>query len=626
MKSVLTLVLLFLVAVLFAGAQKGKPDCKPKKNCPSPTVTPTPTPSPSPTPTLPPPTPSPTPTGTPSGDLIAHAGYDIESYAGEAVRLDGTESVGNITNIKWETGDGYIVNSLLKSPHVYQTPGLYVATLTISNGAETSSDYLVISVKQIEGLGVISLNDSGDAEVNRVNLQNALDSTTDDPNGTDIIVPPGFTANDPIVVPFRGYNTYVTIRTSSELPDGVRVTPADRSKLWRINARGAGESGYNQAIILGPNSRYTRFLGLEILRTGGFKNDIIAVDNVDWMGPHRPSHIIFDRVLIDGNNTETVRAFAPNGDTFSLLNSTITDIKAIGYESKAIGMWTGEGNLAVINNHLEGASINVLVGGAYTHEDIIPEGIVFRNNYCWKNPNLVVSDGQGKGYAVKNLFELKSGINVVAEDNVFENNWADGQSGASILFTLRGDGQPKQTIQNVSFRKNLVLNVSAGVNILPEDDYEPTIEVKNLYIENNKFLNVGSRSLQLLPQAGGGGKNINFKHNTIRMRGGAGISIDGTTNNSMQIFIESNDWAYFGDYGMHTSWGEGYPAFDLFFTSDSTFLKNLIAFWGRGSVEYANTRYPWPNHFSFSPSDSYLDDKPFSHLVGTDGAVVGANW
>src|SRR5829696_8487298 len=460
----------------------------------------------------------------------ANAGPDLTVYAGESVRLDGTGSTE--TDPRWETGDGYAIDSLLKAPHVYTTPGRYTARLTVGGSADTTS----VTVLPIEALSSQVLTDSGDPNTNRSNLQAALNAAALNPNSNEIVVPAGFTLNDTIIVPKRekAFGTYVTVRVAdlSSLPDGTRVSRDDRSKMFRINAQAASVSGYNYAILIGSGSNYFRFVGMDVVRTGpagNFKNDIVGVDFDDT--DKRPSHIILDRVIIDGNGTETVRGFAPNGSEFSLLNSSIYDIKAAGYESKAIGVWRGAGNLAVVNNRLEAASINFIVGGSYAADADRPDGVVFRGNYSWKNPEWL-----NRGYGIKNLFELKFGTNVVAEGNTFENNWGDAQNGMGVLFTVRGDGNLGSTIREVSFRYNTVRNSKGGVNVLGKDDSAASTEINNLRIENNYFYSIAGPALQLLTH---GGKNINFKHNTVRMLPGAGaaISIDGPTGGLMQTFV-----------------------------------------------------------------------------------------
>ena len=569
----------------------------------------------------------------------ANAGPDITVYVGEAVRLDGGGSYGTIRNSRWATGDGHTVDSILKAPHVYKTPGTYTAALTVFDPAgAASTDTATVTVRAIDGAAgnIITLNDTGNPDVNRQNLQQAINTAAQNPNATEIVVPAGFVANDTIYIPTRNkaFGTYVTIRSSrsGELPVGTRVTRADRSKMFRINARppDPGAGAENFALQLHQGSNYFRFVGLDIVRVGAaVKNDLVGVDLLG--GTTRPSHFILDRVILDGNGTETLRGFAPNGSEFSLLDSSIYDIKARNYETKAIGMWTGAGNLAVVNNYLEGASINTLIGGSYTDTSNMMDGIVFRGNHSFKNPEWVNPDGTGRGYGVKNQFELKAGRNVVADDNVFENNWADGQQGASILFTVRGDGQPMQTIRNVSFRRNTVRNSLSGVNFLPIDYMSASTEAESIFIEHNRFLDIAGRGFILLPSASGGGRNIHIKHNTVRMRPGAGqvILMDG--GGRMQAFIESNDFGYAGEYGVTGSgYSEGIAGAQQYLTADSTFRNNLMSFSGRSSavsLSYALWRYPaefFAMYFSFTASDSYnADGTPLSHLVGTDGLVVG---
>lgn len=571
---------------------------------------------------------------------VANAGPDLTVYAGESVRLDGTASTGTVNQSRWTTGDGFTVDSLLKAPHAYMTPGTYTAQLSVTDAAGvTSTDTATVTVRAIEVAdgNTRTLTDTGDPNLNKQNFQAALNAAALNPIANEIVVPAGFVLNDTIYMPARSasFGTYVTVRSaaSGDLPVGTRVSKADRSKMFRINAQPPGSPGgvENYAILIGEGTNYFRFIGMDVVRTGApdsFKNDIIGVA-FDNDSPTRPSHIILDRVIIDGNGTGTVRGFAPNGSEFSLLNSSIYDIKSVGTESKAIGMWSGKGNLAVVNNYLEAASINTLVGGAYTNAQNLIDGIVFRGNDSYKDPAWL-----GNGYGIKNLFELKSGVNVVAEGNTFENNWAEGQAGSSILFTIRGDGQPLHTVSNISFRRNLVKNVAAGVNILPLDYSSESTEMRNVFIEHNRFLGVGGRALMLLPQNanGGAGKNIHYKHNTVRMVPGAGSVTMMDGSDGMQIFIESNDFGYGGEYGVFGSGvGEGAAAVEAFFTPDSTFKKNLISFQGRSyevSLDYALWRYPagiFDMYFSFADSDSYnADGTPLGHLIGTDGTVVGA--
>src|SRR5829696_8677673 len=70
---------------------------------------------------------------------VANAGPDFTVYAGEPLRLDGTNSAGYSSesladgtwSTQWTTGDGYDVENVIKAPHVYMQPGTYTATLAV---------------------------------------------------------------------------------------------------------------------------------------------------------------------------------------------------------------------------------------------------------------------------------------------------------------------------------------------------------------------------------------------------------------------------------------------------------------------------------------------------------------
>ena len=57
------------------------------------------------------------------------------------------------------------------------------------------------------------------------------------------------------------------------------------------------------------------------------------------------------------------RGIALNSGKTDIIDSYISDIKAIGFETQAIAGWNGPGPYRILNNYLEGAGINFL-GGA----------------------------------------------------------------------------------------------------------------------------------------------------------------------------------------------------------------------------------------------------------------------
>jgi hypothetical protein len=503
-------------------------------------------------------------------------------------------------------GDGTRAENVIKPSHAYLTPGTFTASLTVKSASGSySTDSVVINVLPINASNSTTIADAGDPEINRINLQAAIDAAARDDRASEIVVPPGFAANDPIRLPGRSSNNYVTIRSSGDLPANKRVTREDIGRMFYINARGVSEGHYNESIIVNGQSSHFRMIGAYIQRTGSFKNDVIAVDTST---SSRPSHIIFDRVVIDGNGTSTVRGFAPNGTYFSLLNSSILDISSLGFESKAIGSWLGGGPTAIVNNRLEAASINLLIGGSPVSSAAeILDGLEFRSNYVWKSPDWVVSDGVGKGYAVKNLFELKCGSNITVYGNIFENNYADGQAGEGILINGT-DYDEWSTVRYVDFRNNKVLNSRAGFDVAGRQGNalpNPAPYASYIRFFNNLFVErAGRGDLALSPDY------FELNHNTFIQSGGKNqwlaFDLGGANRPGVGLKV-LNNLTFTGTYGsIFSSSGEGTAALNYGF---STWDVRGNVFEGADSM-----RYPAGNYFTSGIGQS-----------GTDGAVPGAD-
>ena len=121
-----------------------------------------------------------------------------------------------------------------------------------------------------------------------------------------------------------------------------------------------------------------------------------------------------------------------------------------------------------------------------------PSDITIRRNHVYKDP-------AWKGrWTVKNLFELKNARRVLVEQNVFENNWADGQSGMAIVIKSSQDACGTCTWQgttDVTFRYNIVRNSPRGFNAQAVDCSGQAcvdVHVRRVLVENNLFANIGS--------------------------------------------------------------------------------------------------------------------------------------
>ncbi len=288
------------------------------------------------------------------------------------------------------------------------------------------------------------------------------------------------------------------------------------------------------------------------------------------------------------------RGIALNGREIAVVDSYLSDFKEAGADTQAIAGWNGPGPFKMINNTLEGAAENILFGGADPAiPDLIPSDIEIRRNLFRKPLSWKKGDPsfEGTAWTVKNLLELKNARRVLVDGNIFENNWADAQSGFAILFTVRNqDGSsPWSAVEDVTFTNNVVRHTGSGVNVLGKDDAAPSGPARRIAIRNNLFDDVGGsrwggggRLLQLL----NGVADLAFEHNTCLHTGNA-VTAEGAVHTG---FVFRNNIVLQNDYGV-TGAGKasGKSTLDAFFP-DAQFVRNVIV-GGDASV------YPPDNFF-----------------------------
>src|SRR6185295_8362416 len=160
---------------------------------------------------------------------------------------------------------------------------------------------------------------------------------------------------------------------------------------------------------------------------GAAQNDLSTV----------PSGLALDRLYIHGDaDRGQKRGIALNADQTTITGCYISDIKAIGQDSQAIGGWNGPGEYIIENNYLEAAGENIMFGGGDPSiPDLTPTKIMVRNNFLSKP--LAWREKGAPRWQVKNLFELKNARGVTIERNVMERSWQQAQSGYAVLFTVR---------------------------------------------------------------------------------------------------------------------------------------------------------------------------------------------
>jgi hypothetical protein len=292
-----------------------------------------------------------------------------------------------------------------------------------------------------------------------------------------------------------------------------------------------------------------------------------------------PTNIILDRVYVHGHSTLNVsRCVALNSASTGVIDSYLSECHASGFDSQAICGWNGPGPFKIVDNYLEGAGENIMFGGSDPFiSNLVPSDIEIRHNH-FTRPTL------WKGvWEVKNLFELKNAMRVLVEGNIFENHWPDAQAGAAILMkSVNQSGTaPWSVTRDVTFRYNLVRNVSGGINLAAHPEASPVVPMSNILITNNLLENVNvgvfagaGRLFELYD----GPANITIEHNTALDSDGsnAAVMMD-VEPPQMASFVFRNNIMSHGQYGFFGSGaGAGTAALNYYAAPGWVFQGNVL--------------------------------------------------
>lgn len=455
------------------------------------------------------------------------------------------------------------------------------------------------------------------------NLQAAIDAARP---GDTIALAPGVTYVGNFVLPAKGGAGYITIRSAT--PDALlpganaRIDPRHAPLLAKLRSPNNAS-----ALTTAAGAHHYRLLFLEFMANVGGHGDIIKLG--DGSSSQKslatvPYELIVDRVYIHGDpSAGQKRGISLNSASTRIVNSYISDIKAVGQDSQAICGWNGPGPYLIANNYLEGAGENVMFGGSDPAiPNLVPSDITFVGNHVAKPFSWRDSD-----WTVKNLFELKNARRVRIEGNLFENNWLHAQAGYAILLKSvnQDGGAPWSVVEHVSFTNNIVRHVSSAINILGRDTRYPAVELNNVTIRNNLFTDVsssygGSGRFFLIQ----GGSQITFDHNTAITDGAGTVFAD---NNSVSGLAVTSNVIVGNSYPIKGSGtAEGNPTIARYFPG-AHIVGNIIA-------DANASRYPIANYYPSLAGVGFADYEggdyrlsPSSRFVraGADGADPGVN-
>ncbi len=466
--------------------------------------------------------------------------------------------------------------------------------------------------------------------------------------GDTIELAEGATFTGNFVLPVRSCDGWVLIRTSapdSALPaTGTRIAPSYSHVLPKIVTPNSAP-----AISARLGASHYRFLAVEITTT--FSNleydQYGLVDLGTATGKSAialselPHDITVDRCYIHGTPTGNVkRGITFNGASLAVIDSYISEIHAVGLDTQAILGWNGPGPFKIVNNELEAAGENVMFGGARPAlVNNIPSDIEIRGNHFFKPLSWMVGSPNYAGihWSVKNLLEFKIAQRVLVTGNVFENNWADGQTGFALQITPRTENgtAPWIYVQDITFTYNIVRHTASGINVMGIDDGDPqkVVRGRRILIQNNLFNDVNGKTW-----GGGDGRlfqvlsgadavtidhNTGFQSNTI-------VTADGIPSTN---FIYQNNITPHNLYGVIGSgFSPGSHSLNRYFP-DFVFQNNVIE--NIASSHVPQSSYPVSTFFppdwatvkfvDFANGNYALASSSPYKNAGTDGKDIGAD-
>src|SRR5262245_51244981 len=310
--------------------------------------------------------------------------------------------------------------------------------------------------------------------------------------GDIITLKAGATYMGNFTLPAKSGSGWIVIRSSApdgSLPQpGARITPAFAGALPKIVTPNSGA-----ALEALSGAHHYRLIGLEFAMATGVMQtySLITLGDNETSLAQLPHNLILDRLYIHGGPTTTLRrGVTLNSASTAVIDSYISDCHEEGADSQAIGGWNGAGPFKIINNYLEGAGENFMLGGADpTIPNLVPSDIEFRRNHCFKPLTWRIGDPSyaGRPWGVKNLFELKNAQRALVDGNIFENNWTMAQNGFAILLTVRNQDKtaPWSVVQDVTFTNNIVRHAASGFNLHGSDSNAQSIPSRRFRIANN---------------------------------------------------------------------------------------------------------------------------------------------
>ena len=297
-----------------------------------------------------------------------------------------------------------------------------------------------------------------------------------------------FTGN--FVLPAKPGNRYTILRTAptAGLPDASsRIDPSHSGKLARIQSPNsvAGAAHGTRRPSLAPDAARVRtqrprppatsWCSATHRRRSRATRDASRSRRRSllhpWRSGARPEARHRDEWRVDRSSS------APTSPTSSPTSQ----------DAQAIAGWSGPGPFRVENNYLEASGENFMLGGATAGaQGLVPSDLVFRRNHVSRPVGVAVREMESSRTSSSSRTRGASSSKAISS----RTTGSTAQPGYAIVFTPRGEGgaAPWATIEDVTFRYNIIRNVAAGFNLLARDDNGASGTMRRVRIADNLII------------------------------------------------------------------------------------------------------------------------------------------
>jgi len=320
------------------------------------------------------------------------------------------------------------------------------------------------------------------------------------------------------------------VQPGDPLPDGTfkLVAGLEYPRLilrsgQRVLGCGAKINGGAYPAIYVPPSTFDVHVE-EVTCASTYQSVVLLGDNLDTTQASAelvPRRITLDRISIPTHRGK--RGIEVNASDVTITNSDIADVWSPALaDSQAIGVLNSCGGVTIKNCRLSSGSEVVMLGGDRMKivggiiRDVLIENCELYRPMSWQ------TDGINR--AVKNLFEIKAGVNVTMRNCVLDGSWKAAQDGWAFVITPKNS----QYIENVLVEGCTVRNASGFANLMGLDYNTVTPQnTKGVVFRNCNFVvtkNLGGRGTVGLMT--GGMKDVTFENCSGTFDGNAIVQSD----------------------------------------------------------------------------------------------------